>query len=106
MGEDHKIKAPPRATVAKAMAPLRKGSWSWMAPFFLGDEEVELEGAVVVEVVELVLLLVDPDKPPENCVMSVQRQSRAEQARARATYCTAAAAIAGLIAGLRPCIPT
>jgi len=67
MGEDHKIKAPPRAAVAKAMAPLRKGSWSWMAPFFLGDEEVELEGAVVVEVVELVLLLVDPDKPLHSC---------------------------------------
>jgi hypothetical protein len=47
---------------------------------------VELEGAVVLlpgevaEVVELVLLLVDPDKLPENCVMSEQGQSRAERA--------------------------
>ncbi len=50
----HKIKAPPRATVARAMAPLRKGTCSWTTPLVeLGveAEEVELLAAGDVEVV-------------------------------------------------------
>lgn len=66
------MKAPPKATVARAKAALKKGTWPWTAPL-VGLEE-EADEVLLVEVPGLVLLLlelvlelvpeVEPDEDP------------------------------------------